>query len=326
VEMKFSTYAIDNGKIIFKIPSLKLAIKGWQLAKKSFSEESKKNIVKQQWKSFFGILFNPIIAAKWFSILESSLFKVVSQYRQRLYFKPFRVYMSIKWTNGQKIKIIEDTYRFLKLNGNIFVEFLTQKGGLELSRFKLNEVSDGIITLGYDERFRKEGELVCTFSCNELGGKLVAGAFSFEQLENEKWVCRIGCVQGYSNDFDNSFKVAQKQMHGLRPKSLIIYAIQELARQMGCVEIYGAGDSIQAYRRKHLIHIPWRHSIQFDYNAIWTESEGKPVSEGWYKLPLIPARKSYDQIKPNKRSLYNKRFALLEAVSINIENQVKNRS
>jgi len=234
--------------------------------------------------------------------------------------------MSIKWTNAQKIKVIQDSYKLLMCNREVFKQVIAQSGGLELVRFKLNEISDGILTLGYDERFRKEGELVCTFSSNELGGKLVAGAFSFEQLEGDKWVCRIGCVQGYSNDFDNSFKLAQKQMHGLRPKSLIVFAIQELARQMGCVEIYGAGDSIQAYRRKHLIHLPWRHSIQFDYNAIWKESEGEPAEEGWYKLPLIPARKSYDQIKPNKRSLYNKRFALLESISINIENQVKNRS
>jgi uncharacterized protein VirK/YbjX len=226
--------------------------------------------------------------------------------------------MSIRWNNEQKLKVILDTYRFIASKSESFMKVITCRSGIEIARLKLNDTIEGTFMLGYDEKYRKEGELVLSFQCDQLGGMIAAAAFSFEEMEAGRWVCRIGCIQGCSRVADQSSKAAQKLLHGLRPKSLMVFAVQELSRQLGCSALYGAGDSIHAYRRKHLVHLPWLHAIQFDYDAIWSESGGQQGRDGWYEMPLTFVRRNIQDIKTNKRSLYTKRYSMLENLSLKI--------
>ena len=311
---------------IVRIPFLSAAIDSWQFASRAFITDHRSYRAKQQWKSFFAALLNPKFASKWFEILKSPDYHIIAKHRTKLYFKPFRVYMSIRWTKKQKTKVILDTYRFIMSKGKTFMQVITDKRGIEVARFKLNDTTEGTLMLGYDDRYRKEGELVFSFECEQLGGMIAAAAFSFEEMEEGRWVCRIACVQGHIKNIDNSAKTAQKLLHGLRPKSLIVYTIQEFSRQLGFTAVYGAGDSIQAYRRKHTIHLPWRHGIQFDYNAIWSESAGKPVSDGWYEIPLKPALKDIQEVKSSKRAYYNRRYSMLDNLSLQIADAVKKLS
>lgn len=324
----------DNLKILYTgiksmiahIPVLATAINGWELASHGFAGERKSYRTWQQWRSFFAALLIPQFASKWFDILNLPYFSLVAVYRKRLYFKPFRVYMSTRWTIKQKIKVILDTYRFILSKGEAFKQVITSNKGIEIARFKLNDIVEGILTLGYDERYRKEGELVFSFRCGHPDRVISSAAFSFEEIEEGKWVCRIACIQGHSLNNENLSKTAQKLMHGLRPKSFLVFAIQEFSRQLGFTAIYGASDAIQAYRRKHFIHLPWIHKIRFDYNAFWSESGGRPGRGGWYELPLMPVRKSMQEIKSHKRSLYLKRYDLLDDLSLKIGNSAKRLS
>jgi uncharacterized protein VirK/YbjX len=304
------------------IPLLSTAIKSWQFASQAYASEGKSSRIKQQWKSFFLILINAKKAAKWFRIIQSPEFFIVTSHRPDLYIKPFRVYMSTRWTKKQKIKIIQDTYRFIIGKGEAFMQVITGDSEFEIARFKINDTMEGFLTLGYDGRYRKEGELVLSFNCDQLG-KIVAVAFSFEEIEKDCWVCRIGCIQGHGKNESYSSKVAQKQLYGLRPKSLAILTVQELSRHLGITAIYGAGDIIQAYRRKHIIHFHSKHGIKFDYDLFWSESGGRPESDGWYKLPLTPIRRNIQEIKSTKRSLYTKRYQMLDELSLKIADSVK---
>jgi uncharacterized protein len=322
----FSVFYNHVENTIERIPLLSVAYNGWQLASQAFAGERKNYRTKQQWKSFFCALIDPQFASKWFEILKSPYFLMVATHRQRLYFKPFRVYMSIRWTKKQKLKVILDTYRFIRSKGKGFMHVITHSGGMEIARFKLTDTTQGFLTLGYDERYRKEGELVLSFGCDEFTEMIASAAFSFEEMERGHWACRIGCIQGHRRNDENSSKAVQKLMHGLRPKSLIVYTVQEFSRQLGFSTIYGVGDSIQAYRRKHAIHLPWWHAIRFDYNAIWRESGGRPDKKGWYELPLTPVKKNIQEIKTNKRALYSRRYHMLEDLSLQIAETVKSLS
>jgi hypothetical protein len=305
------------------ISFLSVAVHSWRLASQAFADERKYYKIKQQCKSFFYALLNPRFASGWFDFLKSPDFLIVSTHRPRLYFKPFRVYMSIRWTKKHKIKVILDTYRFIMSKGEAFMQVITNRESVEIVSFKLNDNIDSFLTLGFDNKYRKEGELVFSFKCDELGGVIASAAFSFEEMEGGRWVCRIGCIQGHTKNVAYSSKAAQKLLHGLRPKSLIVFTVQEFSRQLGLSAVYGAGDAIQAYRRKHAIHIPLLHAIKFDYNAFWIESGGEPDSDGWYELPLTPVRKDIHEIKTNKRALYLRRYLLLDDLSLKIADAVK---
>ncbi len=251
-----------------QVPILSVAVKGWQHASRAFSDENEEYLRKQQWKSFFTALINPAFASKWFAIIKSPEFFLLAKHRPKLYLKPFRAYISIRWNKKQRMKVILDTYRYIWSRGEGFKRMITNSNQIEVARFPLSNGFEGILALGYDYRFRKEGEMVLFFDCNQLGEKIVAAAFSFEELKTGQWVCRIGCVQGHAPENGNLSKTVQKLMYGLRPKSFMVFVIQEFSRQLGLAAVYGAGDSIQTYRRKHLIYLPKRHTIHFDYNAI----------------------------------------------------------
>lgn len=308
------------------IPQIAAFSRSWQLASEAFETESKSNINKQKWKSCWNVITRPSLACNWFCTLKSPTFSLIYENRKRLYLKPFRGYMSIRWRKEQKIKVILDTYKYILSRSNTFIKIVTDAEGVELARFSLNEEIEGKLILGYDERYRKEGEIVITFESEQLGGMVAAAAFSFEEISPEVWICRIGCIQGHIKNDENYSKFAQKLLHGLRPKSLMVFAIQELTRQLGLKAVYGVGDSVQSYRKKHAIHLPWRHSIHFDYNAIWTESGGvvaEDIDYGWFKLPLTPIQKDMAEIKTHKRAYYRRRYALLDSLSLKIGEGLK---
>ena len=309
---------------MIRIPIISAAIKSRQFASHAFADEQKKYRNKQQWKSFFLALANPGLAAEWFHTLQSPRLFPVFEYRKRLYLKPFRPYMSMNWTKRQKIKVILDTYRFLYSKSDQFTGPVIYGSGLEIARVKLSDTIEAVLVLGYDEGLRKEGELVLSFKCEALGGKIASASFSFEETGAGRFVSRIACVQGNAGAAENASKTAQKLMYGLRPKSLLIYAIQELSRQLEMEAVYGAGTSIQVYRGKHLIHLPGRHAIQFDYNGVWCEAGGIPATEGWFELPLVPVRKTAEETKSHKRAWYQKRYQMLDDISAKIGETLHN--
>ncbi len=311
---KINTQSKQPGK---HIPFITVALKSRELASQAFSEETKSYQKKQERKYFFHSILNPRFSSWWLNLLETPDFKFITTHRPKLYFKPFRVYLSSKWKNKRKVKVIRDTYKFI-LASKHFTKVITN-APIEIAQFQLKDGVEAFLKLGYDFKYRKEGELVLSFECEELGGIIAETAFSFEETEPNRWVCRIGCVQGHHKNDLYSAKAAQKMMHGLRPKSLIIFAIQEFSRALGFSAIYGAGDSIQAYRKKHFIHIPFLHKIPFDYDAFWEESGGQAVDHGWFDLPLQPIRKDIQEIKSSKRALYRRRYDLMDDLSSKIE-------
>jgi uncharacterized protein VirK/YbjX len=299
------------------------AVKGWHFASVSYADAKPSSKLKQQFKGFFFALLNAKSAAEWFGIIESPDFHEVMLHRPELYLKPFRVYISVNWSTSQKIKVIKDTYRFITSKGQVFLPVIKADKGMEIARFKMNDTMEGYLTLGYDARYRKEGELTLSFFCDELGGNIVALAFSVEETEKDRWVCKIGCIQGHEKNESYSSKAAQKQLHGLRPKALVTFTIQELSRYLGLSNIYAVGDEIQAYRGKHAIHIHSKHCIKFDYDEFWQECGGQSEKEGWFELPLIPVRRGIEDIKSHKRAVYRRRYAMLDELSLKIADFVK---
>ncbi len=282
---------------------------GVKLAENAYKDASSSYIRKQKNKIRYYILLNPRFSRQWFERLETSVFAEILRYRPALYIKPFRPYISVRFDFGQKINLIKSTYEFLKKN-NLYDSFLKKDDGIELAKF-----SNYVLRLEYIYRCRKEGEIVISLSDNQTNDRLVFAAFSVEN-ENNKNVCRVGCVQAIADK--NKLKVLQKTLYGIRPKSFIIFALQEVCRQLQCSKIRAVSDKLHSYRRQHLIFLPWFHKINFDYDKFWTEIGGKLLNDWWFELPTEYKRKDFKEIKSQKRSMYRKRYALLDEVAVQI--------
>ncbi len=293
---------------------------GLNLASEGFSKENPKYIRKQKSKIVLYILTNPIFSYDWFNDIKSEAFYHIFLKRPRIYVKPFRPYISTKWTKKQKTEIIKETYQLLGkkklankvLNNNFPLATVTSTED--------NRVV-GHLEIAYDERFRKEGELVLVFTSDLCGGKITAVSFSFSFDKNNSLICYVGCVQGHTDKAE--FKKAQKLLHDMRPNSFIIYALQIFAKSLGVEKIIAANNSIQANRKKHFINIQSIHKINFDYDKFYQEVGGKPISKDWSQIPIVPQRKKIEDIKSKKRNLYRKRYALLDDVTEQIQKNIK---
>jgi len=167
--------------------------------------------------------------------------------------------------------------------------------------------------LGSHAQFRKEGELTLSLELEGLEGPVMALAFSLERAPE---LClRVGGFQGRKGGDEATIKLVTKALHGLRPKNLLVLVAQELARALGASEVCGVGNGIHIYRaRMHSPLLPKR-DIHFDFDALWAELGGTPLPDGWFRLPLETPRRAPEDVPPHKRSLYAKRYAMLDQLS-----------
>lgn len=296
-----------------------LTLKVINLAWNAYIGESRFVRWKQAIRWSLAMVFQTSVADSWFKSLDSPEINLHLQTNPRLGLKPFRVYQSTRWNGAQRMKVIRETYQWLAGSGSSLNDAVLTGDPTTIASFQLRDFGFAEIRAGRDNRFRKEGEITLSLRLQGEPDFLIAMAISAEILDSGEWAMRIGCLQGGSGATRSVIRDVTKAMHGMRPKSLLIFIAQEIAQltQISC--LLGAGGDIQAHRRKRAIYIPFLHGLDFDYDTMWIEASGRRGPDGWFRIPLGYQRKSKEKMKPNKRAIYERRFLLLDE----IENQIR---
>jgi uncharacterized protein len=255
----------------------------------------------------------PQEALDWFSFHDEPAIRGFSHANPRLVFRALTRYMSVRWGLAHRTKVIQDTYRFIVNQGGFLEKAMQCPEGMSLARLDLDRGQKALIRIGSDAQFRKEGEISVFLELAGVDGPVTGMAFSLEQ--DREWIALVGGFQGRKGGDEETIKLATKAMHGLRPKSLMVLLIQELARTLGISSLRGVGNSIQVFRARMSNPLVPARNIRFDFDALWTEVDGKPRDDGWFELPLTTPRRNADQVKPNKRSMYAKRYLLMDDLS-----------
>lgn len=293
--------------------------KNWSYATIAYVDKETKYFKKQQYKSVLLVLSYPNFTLKWHKILEKNAFlNSVLVKRPVLYTKPYKCYLSSKWRINERLKVILDSYKFIK-SKSFLIESLDRK--VVLLPFGLRDNSFANLVFSYHDKFRNEGEMVLSIDMPDKEGIFYSLAFSFEELKKDYWIIRIGCIQASNGIIDNyKIKKLHKNLHGMRPKVFLLFALQQIAIKLNIKEIYSVSNSIQAHKRKHLIHLPWRHKINSDYDALFKEFNGVLGNDGWFKLPNNYQKKDISKIPSHKRAYYIKRYKLMDEIAILISN------
>ncbi len=141
---------------------------------------------------------------------------------------------------------------------------------------------------------------------NAEGRSVYDASFTF--LPNNQLL--IASIQGpNSGDAQELVKVATKQLHGMRPMYMLVNAFKNLAETLNC-KLLGIAHKNQGKYR-------WNdHSkLLFNYDEFWQENEGVLNTQGYWELPLTIERKSLDEIQSKKRSMYRKRYEMLDIMA-----------
>lgn len=258
-------------------------------------------------------LLTPWRTAAWFKRLEAPELADLVRVHPRLYSKLQRPYLHRRVTVSQRLDLLQEHYGFVgdALDGTMRNAVSSAKG-LHLADLPASDPARYSLRLRYDDQFEKEGELTLALYDAALEESIFTLSFTVTNWRGGAAGTSlfVGGLQGRRGANDRDEIVAlTRSLHGLRPKALLIFAVQSLAAAWGISEIRAVGDSEHIYR-----HFRKRREIRASYDEFWTECQGARNDDGNYTLPSRPVVRPLETLPANKRSLYRKRYAMLETL------------
>jgi uncharacterized protein VirK/YbjX len=258
-------------------------------------------------------LAHPLLTRGWLQALNSHhALRELAHLQPRLLHKIYRPYLSSRLTQRQRLAALVSHYRFVLQHGLAPVVAQATSGRVELASFAGKSGAVYQIDLRAIVPMEREGELVLQLRC---GDTLVSSvAFSF-LADGHQASVGIGCLQGpQCGDGLELAREATRDLHGLRPKNLLVRLVQQLGYAYGCSQLLLVGNDNRAVLkqiRKGRVHA--------DYNALWTEMGAQPRSDGDYALACGPLTAPVmEEIASKKRSEARKRHELLVAVAASV--------
>lgn len=150
---------------------------------------------------------------------------------------------------------------------------------------------------------RYEGELFVELRCSRRRICCICGSFGKYE---DRLVFFVGTMQGARGDDAKEFvREATKDLHQLRPRDLVLTALQALVAEFGVTAIMAPTQTrhIYAGRRR-----PGR--VKADFDQIWQDFGGLLGVHGDFELPLRTHYKEAGDIQPRKRAETLRRYAL----------------
>lgn len=218
--------------------------------------------------------------------------------------KPFKAYLNKKMSKRAKLDIAHGALNFIEKSFR--PEALPQlydmaNFGRTLIAIPLKNGSSIDVKL-LASPFQEEGELMLLMF---LGDKRVYSICFSCTDGGRAW---IGGIQG-GKDIDNEeVKALTKELHGTRPKNLIITLLYGFLAFFNIKEIYAIDSDFHVKSDR----------VKTRYSELWLEIGGEKHRRGWYKLPPTEIKKSLEEVKSKHRSQFIKREGLKELAQLDL--------
>lgn len=218
--------------------------------------------------------------------------------------KPFKAYLNKKMSKRAKLDIAHGSLNFIEKSFR--PEALPQlydmaNFGRTLIAIPLKNGSSIDVKL-LASPFQEEGELMLLMF---LGDKRVYSICFSCTDDGRAW---IGGIQG-GKDIDNEeVKALTKELHGTRPKNLIITLLYGFLAFFNIKEIYAIDSDFHVKSDR----------VKTRYSELWLEIGGEKHRRGWYKLPPTEIKESLEEVKSKHRSQFIKREGLKELAQLDL--------
>ncbi len=113
-------------------------------------------------------------------------------------------------------------------------------------------------------------------------------------------------LQEYSTEQSvDQVRLITKQMHGMRPKNLLMSAVYAVATFFHVKSILGVSNQC---------HIKSQH-LKSSYDTFWLECNGTQTADGWFQLPIQEPVRDIESVKSQRRAEFRRREALRDAMT-----------
>ncbi|MDP4302809.1 VirK/YbjX family protein [Leptothrix discophora] len=134
----------------------------------------------------------------------------------------------------------------------------------------------------------------------------------------------VGALQGLHDPAAlERYRHLTHQLHGLRPRDLLLTAFRLLCTSLGVARILAVGNAQRVSSNRHYAASDQVHA---SYDEAWQDAGGTETAEGFFELASCPVRRSPDQVPVRKRALYRRRYELLDALARDIAHGVRQRT
>jgi uncharacterized protein VirK/YbjX len=247
---------------------------------------------------------------EWFDFLHQPWMTPIVEKHPCLFHKLQRPYLNRILTPRQRLETLRTHYRFVQTNFSPQLKRALFDGtGLILGELAAGE--EGLVALRLSfSRMEKEGDLTLDLVELKSGIQVASLSFSISRWEKKATEIFVGGLQG-NHQFSKEGVVAlTRALHGLRPKALLFFTLQQLAQAWGITRLRAVSNEQHIYR-----HFQKRRNISASYNAFWEDCEGRLTGDRMFDLPVIFTPRPISEIKVNKRSMYRRRYTMLADLS-----------
>jgi uncharacterized protein VirK/YbjX len=262
-------------------------------------------------------LLTPRLTREWIAILAEPKLTVLVQNHPHIFSKLQRSYLDSTPGPWSRLRALKNHYRFviLRLSGDS-VGQIHSSTGLVLLRIALLNTGGLELRLGYHDSLSKEGEMAISIHDTDTWNMLAALSFCVWQYAAQRKQAFVGGLQSFKSPKQKERIIAiTRDLHGLRPKALLFFALQQLAATWGLDSIRAVSDSRHVYR-----HYRKRKKVAMSYDEFWPECGGQLGPDGLFTLPAASTARDMSEMKRSKRQMYRRRYVLLQQFASQIGN------
>lgn len=221
-------------------------------------------------------------------------------------------YLCAGWDADERLKRIQAHYQIVDRLGAPFPFSADER----LVLAELDETYPGLrIVLDQPKWFMREGGLTLNLFVDDFRAYSLAFSFS-DSADGQGIDCLIGAIQGRNTDeAADLYRDLTKAAHGLRPRDFLIEICRILCRHWNVQNLLAVRDSERHHRHPFF---GGKKIAPQDYDAIWQDRGGELADRHFYRLPIESERRDENDIKPNKRSLYRRRYKFLDGLEAEI--------
>lgn len=242
----------------------------------------------------------------WLDLLNSHpLFAELVKARPRLVCKLYRPYLSNTTSPAERLDWLRAHYRHVFRHGLGPLTVQAARGGVLLAGISGKSGLPYQLRLQAIEPMEREGELVLQLWQDQQ--LVYSSAFAFIPGARGMQL-GIGCMQGPRGAHGlQLIKDATRELHGLRPKNLMLRLLSQIAHDHDCAALRLVGNANRAVcgaKRQGKVHA--------DYDALWQELGAERHADGDFRLASEAiGEPDLAAVASKKRSEVRKRHELL---------------
>ncbi len=243
-------------------------------------------------------------------------FRVLTQEHPETIPSIFWPYQSKAWGASERVDYLYNHFETLRE----LPYLIDSQADQEWVLAQADDIYPGLrIILDKNGLFMREGML--TLNIYIGAERVFTLAFSFYKKPSDRICALVGAIQGRRMpDIETLYREMTRKAHGVRPRDLMVEVFQLFCRRIGVEKIYAIADSHRQHKHYFYCLKNKAGCLHLDYDEVWSDRGGIRNSEGFFELSVSPLFRPLNTVIAKKRSMYRKRYAMLEQLERKLEN------